>query len=151
MVTNILVGTLMMLLTTGVHTAFTVGTVFLLSRWIHGRQGTHSYKPVALISGTILMFFIAALIEVGMWATAYLTLGAIRGIESSLYYSMVTFTTLGLGDITLSDRWRLLSSFEAANGIIMFGWTTAVVMAVVQQAFANALKRIRRKRQTSRE
>jgi len=99
-----------------------------------------------MVSGTILMFFVAALVEVGVWATSYLVLGALQGLETSLYYSMVTFTTLGYGDIVLPDRWRLLSSFEAANGIIMFGWTTAVVMAVVQRAFASVLKRIHEKR-----
>jgi hypothetical protein len=48
---------------------------------------------------------------------------------------MVTFTTLGYGDVLLDDRWRLLASFEAANGIIMFGWTTAIVMAVVHRIY----------------
>ena len=58
----------------------------------------------------------------------------------------VTFTTLGYGDIVLPDRWRLLSSFEAANGIIMFGWTTAVVMYVVQRSFSKVPEHIHRKR-----
>jgi hypothetical protein len=48
---------------------------------------------------------------------------------------MVTFTTLGYGDVVLDQQWRLLASFEAANGIIMFGWTTAIVMAVVHHVY----------------
>jgi len=47
------------------------------------------------------------------------------------------FTTLGYGDVVLSDRWRLLSSLQAANGIIMFGWTTAIVLATVQRIHFN--------------
>ena len=66
-------------------------------------------------------------------------------LEEATYFSFVTFTTLGYGDVVLSDRWRLLSSLEAANGIIMFGWTTAVVMAVVQRSFAKALRHSNRK------
>lgn len=50
-----------------------------------------------------------------------------------MYFSMVTFTTLGYGDITLGGDWRLLASFEAANGIIMFGWTTALIVAYLQR------------------
>jgi hypothetical protein len=146
MMTNILLGTVMMVLTTGVHSMFTVAAVLTLDRWIHRRMDVRSYETLALISGTVLMFFVAALVEVGLWAAAYLTLGAIQGIESSLYYSMVTFTTLGYGDIVLSDRWRLLSSFEAANGIIMFGWTTAVVVYVVQRSFSKVPEHIHRKR-----
>jgi voltage-gated potassium channel Kch len=61
--------------------------------------------------------------------------GALSSLEEALYFSMVTFTTLGYGDVTLSDRWRLLASFEAANGTIMFGWTTALIMAVVHKLY----------------
>lgn len=146
MLTNILVGILMMVVTTVVHAFFMMVNFDILER-----SSAHTHKHglsvrLMMVCGTILMFFVAALIEVGVWATSYLLLGALQGLETALYYSMVTFTTLGYGDIVLPDRWRLLSSFEAANGIIMFGWTTAVVMAVVQRAFASVLKRIHEKR-----
>jgi len=59
--------------------------------------------------------------------------GAIEQLESALYFSMVTFTTLGYGDVTLSTDWRLLASFEAANGIMMFGWSTTLVAAFIQR------------------
>lgn len=49
-----------------------------------------------------------------------------------LYFSTVTYTTLGFGDVVMEPGWRLLSSFQAANGIIMFGWTTALIVAAVQ-------------------
>ena len=65
-----------------------------------------------------------------------MVLEAIQGFENAFYFSMVTYTTLGCGDIVLDERWRLLSSFEAANGIIMFGWTTAIVIYVVQRVYA---------------
>ncbi|MEE4270596.1 MAG: potassium channel family protein [Thermoanaerobaculales bacterium] len=149
MITNILLGTMMMVLTTGVHSVFTVAAVLMLNRGVHHRDRLLSYESLALISGTILMFFGAALIEVGIWAAAYLRLGAFEGVESAVYYSMVTFTTLGFGDIILTERWRLLSSIEAANGIIMFGWTTAVVMTVVQRTFAKVLEHFHRDRGSS--
>ena len=59
-------------------------------------------------------------------------------LEKTLYFSMVTFTTLGYGEIVLGEQWRLLASFEAANGIIIFGWTTAIVVAAVQRVYASA-------------
>lgn len=149
MVTNILFGTLMMVLTTGVHSVFTVFTFSVLERWLRHRCDLLWYIPLALISGTILMFFAASLVEVGMWAAAYPVLGALEGLEPSLYYSMVTFTTLGYGDIVLPDHWRLLASFEAANGIIMFGWTTAIVMAVAQKTFATLLEHRQRDKESS--
>lgn len=80
--------------------------------------------------------FLVSLAEVSAWAAAYLALNAIQGFERALYFSMVTFTTLGYGDIVLDERWHLLASFEAANGIIMFGWSTAIVIAAVQRIYS---------------
>jgi voltage-gated potassium channel Kch len=77
--------------------------------------------------------FLVSLLDAVLWAHAYLGVGAIEQLEEALYFSMVTFTTLGYGDVTLPPDWRLLASFEAANGIIMFGWTTALVAAVIQR------------------
>ncbi len=72
------------------------------------------------------------------YAILYVVLGVLSGMEPALYFSTVTFTTLGYGDVVLDPRWRLLASFEAANGIIMFGWTTAIVIAAVQRVYASA-------------
>jgi hypothetical protein len=58
-----------------------------------------------------------------------------------LYFSMVTFTSLGYGDVVLPPSgWRLLASFEAANGILMFGWTTALIFFVVQHLYLCTLR-----------
>ncbi|MDX2481978.1 MAG: ion channel [Desulfuromusa sp.] len=89
------------------------------------------------ISSIILMMFIVALLEILVWAALYMGLGAIEGLEPALYFSTVTFTTLGYGDIVLDESWRLLAAFEAANGIIMFGWTTAIVVAAVHRVYVS--------------
>jgi hypothetical protein len=72
----------------------------------------------------------------GVHLGRHLLVGAFSALEPALYFSTVTFATLGYGDITLNESWRLLASFEAANGIIMFGWTTALIFAVVQRLAA---------------
>ena len=58
--------------------------------------------------------------------------------EAAIYFSFVTFTTLGYGDLTLSDGWRLLSGIEALNGILLDGWSTAVLFAVVQRIWQSS-------------
>jgi voltage-gated potassium channel Kch len=88
---------------------------------------------VTLISLVVLLMFVAALLESGIWAAVYMKVGAISDLETALYFSIVTFTTLGYGDVTLDTSWRLLASLQAANGTIMFGWTTALVMAVIRR------------------
>ena len=55
----------------------------------------------------------------------------LRGI----YFSMVTFTTLGFGDVVLTGQWRTLASIQAANGVIIFGWTTALIFYFIQQIY----------------
>ena len=58
--------------------------------------------------------------------------GELASFGQAVYFSIVTFTTLGYGDITLSEGWRMLSGIEALNGILLIGWTTAMLFAVVQ-------------------
>lgn len=99
----------------------------------HPRSLVHATFKLAVF---VLWLFLATILEVWTWAMLYLGLGAIEPIEKAVYFSTVTFTTLGFGDITLGEEWRLLSSFEAANGLLMFGWSTALVFAAVQWVYA---------------
>ena len=101
----------------------------LLRKWVRRRLRAY------VIAETVLVMFNVSILEVLLWAAAYMALGEINDLEPAFYFSMVTFTTLGYGDIVLDERWRLLASFEAATGIIMFGWTTALVLAAVQSTY----------------
>jgi voltage-gated potassium channel Kch len=76
-----------------------------------------------------------SIMEVLVWAVAYVVLDAIEELEKALYFSMVTFTTLGYGDVVLDKGRRLLASIEAVNGIIMFGWSTAILIAAVERVY----------------
>jgi voltage-gated potassium channel Kch len=125
----------MMVVTTLIHAG---GMMLVMHDTRTNRRGLRALlrkTRVYWVSSTILILFIVALLEALAWAAAYLALGALKGLEQALYFSTVTFTTLGYGEIVLDERWRLLASFEAANGIIMFGWSTAIVMAVVQRVY----------------
>ena len=69
-------------------------------------------------------------VEIWLYASLYLVLGEMRLLEEALYFSTVTFASLGFGDIVLSPRWRLLSAIEAANGVILFAWSTTFLLGV---------------------
>jgi hypothetical protein len=130
---NLIIAACMMVVTTAIH----AGGMLLVIQISESHKGLSfkRLKRLFLISEVVILMFLASVLEVLAWAITYLALNAIQGFEEAMYFSMVTFTTLGYGDVVLVEHWRLLSSFEAANGIIMFGWTTAIVIAVVQRHY----------------
>ena len=83
----------------------------------------------------ILFLLIPIVLDVTLWATFYYVSGALPSFEQALYFSTVTFTTVGYGDIVLDREWRQLATFEAVNGWIIFGWATALIMAVIQRLY----------------
>jgi hypothetical protein len=129
------IAALLMVVTTVIHASGMLLVVrVVLTKDVQSR---HRKKLMHLFSvgGVVLLMFFVSVIEVLVWSVTYLWLDALEGFEEATYFSMVTFTTLGYGEIVLDEQWRLLASFEAANGIIMFGWTTAIVLAVVQRVY----------------
>ena len=132
---NIAVGCLLVVVTTAIHAMAMVIAIKALER-AHARHWVHSaWARVTIVATLVLIMFLATLIESALWAATYDILGALSDFDEAFYFSTVTYTTLGFGDITLRAPWRVLSSLEAANGIIMFGWSTAVIMAVVQRVY----------------
>jgi hypothetical protein len=82
--------------------------------------------------------FLAVVLEALIWALLYLfdpLVTALPDLETAFYFSMVTFTTLGYGDVVLAGKWRTLASIQAANGVIIFGWTTALIFYFIQQIY----------------
>ena len=95
----------------------------------------------AMVGTTYLIIFIVLIIicihtlEAWCWAALYLFLGEFTKLHEALYFSVVTFTTLGYGDITLSEQWHVLSTFEAMGGLILFGTSTAFLLGLMQNLF----------------
>lgn len=73
------------------------------------------------------------LIEITLWALLYLRVDAMPDIHSALYFSSVTYTTVGYGDLVLPEGWRLLGGVEALTGILMCGWSAAFFFAIVSR------------------
>ena len=85
----------------------------------------------------MLVLMLGNIVQVAFWALLYRALGAFENFETAMYFSGVTFTSLGYGDVVLDGRMRLLGPLQAANGLMMFGITTAVFIAAVQHAIAS--------------
>jgi hypothetical protein len=78
----------------------------------------------------VIGFVLAHIVEIVLWAAAYRLAGELQSFEEAVYFSAVTFATIGYGDITLSSDGRLASALEGVNGILLFGWTTAFLFKV---------------------
>jgi Ion channel len=75
------------------------------------------------------------LIEIGVWAAAYVWSGAMPDLQSAFYFSAVTYTTTGYGDLVLPVEWRLDGGVEALTGILMCGWSTGFFVAIVNRLY----------------
>jgi hypothetical protein len=84
----------------------------------------------------MIMLMIGNIVQVAFWALCYRLLGAFPDFETAMYFSGVTFTSLGYGEVLLEGRIRLLGPLQAANGLMMFGITTALFISAVQQTTA---------------
>jgi Ion channel len=88
------------------------------------------FGHVIIMIIVVLGLFLAHTIESWIWAFFYYFAGETADLSEAVYFSTVTFTTLGFGDITLSREWRLTSSLQAVSGILLFGWSTAFLVNV---------------------
>lgn len=83
--------------------------------------------------GITLWLLLAFSIVTWLWAFTLFGLGSFSSLEEALYFSMVAFTSLGFGDLILGENWRLLSGMIAANGLLLFGLNTAVLVETLRQ------------------
>jgi voltage-gated potassium channel len=129
----------MIILTVGIHTVGAAWWLISLGKRIVKRQ--QSNQPTRLfrsILSTACVLILLHVLEAFLWALLFMVLPARGGLDSlreALYFSMVTFTTLGYGDITLNADWRLLAGVEGMVGIVVFGLTTAMLFAVIQKSW----------------
>jgi hypothetical protein len=106
----------------------------------------HRPKLVVLVAGVSL--WVLGVITAGtwIWALAYAHLGVFPDLEQSVYFSLVAYTTLGLGDVVPVQGWRLLAGMEAANGFLNFGLLTALLIEAFRQVRINQVEQQRRGR-----
>ena len=122
-----------------VHALGTITWIRYLGRRYPGGEGLAKLRnALGATSNTVIVAIGLHTVQIFIWAVAYIILvptGELQTLEEAVYFSFVTFSTLGYGDITLSEGWRLLSGIEALNGVILLGWTTALLFAVVQRTW----------------
>jgi hypothetical protein len=91
----------------------------------------------AVLGVALLTLLLSVLVQIALWAAAFVLCGEFTDFEASYYHSAVNFTTLGYGDIVMSRSWRLLGPLEAVNGSLMLGLSAAMLFTLLGR-FAEA-------------
>ena len=122
--------------------------VWMVVSYLARKSGPHADRDDRLqgsviLPGAMVLMFAGHLIQMGIWAISFVALGEFEGLTPAFYHSAVNFTTLGYGDVVMSEHWRLLGALEAGSGVLMFGVSTALFFAIIT-------KLLERRRQQAR-
>jgi hypothetical protein len=102
----------------------------------YGDSGKRRHPQVSfglVVGATALMATLFHAFEVGVWALAFLMVGAMTSLRSAMLYSLGAMTTYGHTDLFLEDQWRLMGALEALSGWLLFGLTTAFLFWMIQE------------------
>jgi hypothetical protein len=116
-------------------------------KWLVSRATArrHRVTAVAALIGAVgMLLAILHGIEAGAWAFAYVGLGAIGSLREAMLFSLDSLTTRGSTNLQLADHWLLMGALEAADGMLLFGISTAFVFAVLQRVMPLIARRTHR-------
>jgi Ion channel len=98
------------------------------------RGATELRRVFSISLGAVVPLFLGHFAQIGLWAAFLVLLGALQSYGDAFYFSLVTFATLGYGDIVLAPDYRILGALGAACGSLMLGWSTALIFAAISRA-----------------
>lgn len=134
MISELIIGTLTILASTAVMIAFVLVTIRLVRRaeanYTDRRPGIWQF--FRLLSSAVILVLLANTVCVWLWAILFHFLGVFPTLEEAVYFSMVSFTTVGYGDVVVEHSWRILSGFVSVNGLLAFGVFTAVLIEIIR-------------------
>ena len=96
------------------------------------RRRYQTLRLIAVMIAAVTVLMIAHLAEVLVWSLTYAIFRVAPEGADIVYFAFVNYTTLGYGDVTPVERWHLLGPMTAMNGVLLFGWSTAVVFEVLR-------------------
>jgi hypothetical protein len=135
---QITLGTALLLLCASQHIFLTSRVILRLNEHVKSHK---RFKPGSdfILTALIFLIFLAShTLHLYIWAFAVWLLGALPGYESSIYFSLVTYTTVGYGDVTLGEDFRIFGAMASVTGILLFGVTTAFLVGFFTQLIKDA-------------
>ncbi len=122
------------------------GLAFIVVLYIVGREyrlgqaGIRFWRDLAIIATVTQLALVAHVVEIAVWAVVLSLCGEFNRFAEALYHSAMNYTSLGYGDVVMSASWKLLGPLEAANGLLLFGVSTAMIFAVIQRLGRSRLR-----------
>ncbi|MCU7958585.1 MAG: two pore domain potassium channel family protein [gamma proteobacterium symbiont of Bathyaustriella thionipta] len=138
MLTMLLLGSALVFITMSVQLVFVVMMLRYISRIVEQNSAhTRPFRFDVFVLGMVLLIlWVGHLLQISIWASLFMMLDEFDHFAMAFYHSAVNFTSLGYGDIVMTEKWRLLGALEAGNGVLMFGLSTGTVFAVMSRLFA---------------
>ena len=115
-----------------------MGTLVMIQWVARARQvfdSPYVVRRVGLLLGLFMFIILLHLIQIALWAIVFWREGELPTLEKAAYFSITTYTTVGFGDVVLGPGWRVLAGIEGLTGLILVGWSTAFVFAVVNRMY----------------
>lgn len=134
MLSKFLVAWALMALCVVVHAMGMTALLPWVNRWAVRINGRYWFSTWMLVR-TAGLIILLHLIEIAIWAFFYAWDHGMPDLPSAFYFSAVTYTTTGYGDLVLPNEWRLVGGVEALTGILMCGWSAAFFFAVVSRMY----------------
>ena len=130
-----------------------VASIVLMAGWLVDQRAkrAESLRAVGymvLLIATFSLIIVLHVIETAIWATFYYSRGLFPDFETSLYFSITTYTTIGFGDVVMPRAWRMLGGIEGISGVLLCGLSTAFVFAILNALFQMRLERKNRTKQS---
>lgn len=123
--------------------------LFTLHRAVVGEESEERFKNLQPLSfrgtlftlGTVFALIFIHFVEIWLFAFLYDYLGALRNFQESLYFSTISYATIGYSDASIADQWRMVAALEGILGVILLGWSTAFFVRLLGRMEGDHVRR----------
>ena len=138
MLDQFLVGAAVSVCNITIHALVMAAVVRIAQTAAAKRTSRQSLRLISVMTATVSVLMVAHASEVIVWSMAYAIVDAAPAGADLVYFAFVNYTTLGYGDVIPVQRWRLLGPMTAMNGVLLFGWSTAVIFEVLRRTMRHS-------------
>jgi hypothetical protein len=138
MIRQLLLGAAVCVVTIMIHALVMTAVVRAAQRAAATKTSHHWLRLIAVMTVTVVVLMAAHASEVFVWSLAYSMFSVAPATVNAMYFAFVNYTTLGYGDVVPVERWQLIGPITAMNGILLFGWSTAVIFEVLRKTMTQS-------------